>query len=100
MIPPEKEVSAVIPIMILFGLAFGRWWKSAIISGAVLWPVILIFAGMARHADIVDGTVMLSAAVLGAANTAAGVAVHQAILWLVRLIRRNRAAKGSRLHQP
>jgi len=95
MVPPKKDAGAVIPTMIVFGLAFGRWWKSAIISGAMLCPVILIVAGIAGRADIVDGAVILSAAVLGAANTAAGVAVHQTILWLVRSIRRKRAATGS-----
>ena len=67
----------MIPTMILFGLVLGRWWKSAIAAGAVVWPAILVLAA------------------LGAANTAAGVAVHQAALRLVRSIRRDRPAPSS-----
>jgi uncharacterized membrane protein len=77
--------------MIVFGLVVGRWWKSALIVGTVLWPVILIFA---VPADVLDAAFLLSAAALAAANTAAGVAVHQAILWLIRRIRRDRATPG------
>ena len=94
MVSPEKEIRTVIPTMIVFGLVVGRWWKSALIGGAVLWPVILTFVGMASHADVLDVAVLLSAAGLGAANTAVGVAVHQSILWLIRRIRRNRATTG------
>jgi len=79
----------VIPTMILFGFVLGRWWKSAIVAGAVLWPAILVLASIIGRADV------LSAAVLGAINTAAGVAVHQATLWSVRSIRRDRPARSS-----
>ncbi len=73
----------MIPTMILLGLVLGRWWKSAIAGGAVVWPAILAFGG------VIGGTDMLGAAAVGALNTAAGVAVHQAALWLVRSIRRD-----------
>ena len=79
----------MIPTMILFGLVLGRWWKSAIAAGAVVWPAILVLAG------IIGGPDVLGAAALGAANTAAGVAVHQAALWLVRSIRHDRPAPSS-----
>lgn len=80
----------MIPTMIVFGLVLGRWWKSAIAAGAVVWPATLILAG------IVDGADVLAAAVaLGAANAAVGVAVHQAALGLVRSIRRHRPTPGS-----
>jgi len=79
----------MIPTMILFGLVFGRWWKLATAAGAVLWSAILVFAG------VIGGTDVLGAAALGALNTAAGVAVHQAALWLVRSIRRDRPAPTS-----
>ncbi|MHB8187795.1 MAG: hypothetical protein ACYDDU_17345 [Dermatophilaceae bacterium] len=79
----------MIPTMILFGLVFGRWWKSAIAAGVVLWPAILVFAGVIGGADV------LGAAALGALNTTAGVAVHQVALWLVRSIRRDRPAPSS-----
>jgi hypothetical protein len=84
----------MIPTMILFGLVLGRWWKPAIVGGTLLWPVLL------RFADIVGGAQLLSAAAFGAANTAVGVAVHQAALWLVRSIRRDRAGRGSGHNQP
>ena len=90
----------MIPIMILFGLVFGRWWKSATISGAVLWPVILVVASMAGRADTIDGAVVLAAVVLGAANTAAGVVVHQTILRFIRLVRRKRSTQSSVAQQP
>ncbi len=83
----------MIPTMILFGFLLGRWWKSAIVAGAVLWPVGLVLAVN------IGGIGVLSAAALGAVNTAVGVAVHQAILGLVRSIRRYRPTRGSRLHQ-
>lgn len=79
----------MIPTMILFGLALGRWWKSAIAAGAVLWPAILFITGVIGGADV------LGAAALGALNTAAGVAVHQAALWLVRSTRRDRPAPST-----
>ena len=79
----------MIPTMILFGLVFGRWWKLAIAAGAMLWPAILVFTGVIGVADVVG------VAALGALNTAAGVAVHQAALWLVRAIRRDRPAPSS-----
>ena len=71
----------MIPTMILFGLVFGHWWKLTIAAGAVLWPAILI---LTRVIDVAD---VLGVAALGALNTAAGVAVHQAARWLVRAIR-------------
>jgi len=79
----------MIPTMIVFGLVFGRWWKLAITAGAVLWPAILVFTGVIDVADV------LGAAALGALNTAVGVAVHQAALWLVRATRRDRPARVS-----
>lgn len=76
----------MVPTMILFGLVLGRWWKSAIVAGAVVWAAVLLFAGIIAADDV------LSAAVLGAANTAAGVAVHRVALSLVRWVRHGRSA--------
>lgn len=73
--------------MIAVGLVLGRWWRTAIVSGAVLWPVILLLTGF----DLAPEP-MLVAVVLGAANTAVGVLVHQGILALVRRFRRRRAS--------
>lgn len=69
----------MIPIMILFGLCFGRWWRTTLIAAALIWPLMLV-----------DGEVMglewglVSAAGLAVANTAAGVLLHQAILGFIR----------------
>jgi hypothetical protein len=73
----------MIPTMILYGLALGRWWKSAIVSGALLWTVLLVASG-----EMEVGWALLLGAALGAANTAVGVAVHQGVL------RAFRAARG------
>ncbi len=52
------------------------------IAAAILWPVLLLVDGvMGRFAGL------LAAALFGAANAAVGVAVHQALLWLVRRVR-------------
>lgn len=72
----------MIPTMILFGLITGRWWRLALIAAAILWPALLLVDGvMGLSAGL------LAAALLGAANAAVGVAVHQALLWLVRRVR-------------
>ena len=78
------------------GAAVGPWkvrwfWKLAIAAGAGLWSAILVFTGVIGIADV------LGVAALGALNTAAGVAVHQAALWSVRAIRRDRPARVSSL---
>lgn len=77
----------MIPTMIVFGLLFGRWWKTAVILGALVWPSLLLtdsaISGSARD--------ILGAALFGLANTAAGVGVHQAVL---RAVRRFRLTNG------
>lgn len=84
----------MIPTMILFGLVFGRWWKVVLPAGAVVWVVILALAPEIS----MTGTDWLLAAILGAANTAAGVAVHQIVLalirWLVARALRGRSTSG------
>lgn len=72
----------MIPTMILFGLITGRWWRFALIAAAIVWPVLLLVDGvMGLSAGL------LAASLLGAANAAVGMAVHQALLWLVRRVR-------------
>jgi len=72
----------MIPTMILVGLITGRWWRLALIAAAIFWPVLLLVDGvMGLSAGL------LAAALLGAVNAAVGVAVHQALLWLVRRVR-------------
>ena len=80
----------MIPTMILFGLVFGRWWQSSLLAAAILWPVVLVAGNTTR-----PGWGLLSAAGLAMLNALVGVAVHQAILWIVRYGAGQRAAKGS-----
>ncbi|MEA4944277.1 MAG: hypothetical protein VB080_07550 [Propionicimonas sp.] len=80
----------MIPIMIVFGLALGRWWKTALITAAIGWPLLLL-TSVPLEGSLADqvGT-LLSAGLLGAANAAVGVAVHQGVLFAVRSVRRHR----------
>lgn len=82
----------MIPTMILFGLVFGRWWKLAIAAGALVWTVVILTVA---DTSVGNGGVLGTAAALGAANAAVGVAAHQAGLWLVRRLRRDRPAVRS-----
>lgn len=69
----------MIPTLILFGLIFGRWWRLALIVGAIGWPVLLLATGTAAaNADLIG------VAALAFANTGVGVAVHQGVLWGAR----------------
>jgi hypothetical protein len=77
----------MIPTMILFGLVFGRWWRSTLIVGTVGWPVLLLTGDILQSAQEVAG-----AAALGFANTLVGVSVHQLVLRVVRNERRARRA--------
>lgn len=69
----------MIPTMIIFGLITGRWWRLALVAAAILWPAFLLVDG-ARGVSVG----LLTAALAGAVNAAVGVAVHQALLWVVR----------------
>ena len=62
----------MIPTMIVFGLVFGRWWRTCLVVGTAAWPLALLADGVIERQDIV------AAAVLALANTALGVALHQA----------------------
>ncbi len=74
----------MIPTLILFGLLFGRWWRFALVAAAIGWPLALVLLDDLGH----DGWAPVTAALLAIANTAVGVAVHQAALWSVRRLRR------------
>lgn len=69
----------MIPTMIVFGLALGRWWKTAIIAAAILWPALLLSGGVLEGSpgDQVGG--LIGGSVLAVLNTAVGVAAHQAL---------------------
>lgn len=77
----------MIPTMIVFGLVLGRWWKSALVAGAIGWPLLLLVTGVFRDPVVFTAGALVSAALLGAANTALGVGLHQAVLWMVRRAR-------------
>jgi hypothetical protein len=78
----------VIATLIVFGLIFGRWWKTALIVGSVSWVVLLLVGGVieARLAAIAVATL------LAFLNTGLGVGVHQAVWYAVRRFRRSRNA--------
>lgn len=79
----------MIPTMIAFGLVLGRWWESALVASAIVWPVLLVASGtMGLSADLLGG------ALLGALNAAVGVTVHQGVLGVIRRIRRNSHSIG------
>ena len=69
----------MVPTMILVGVVLGRWWRTALVVGAVGWPVILV----ADNVDAVEFG-LVGAAVIGVVNTAVGVALHHAVLALIR----------------
>ena len=88
----------MIPTMMVFGLVLGRWWRFALISAAVAWPLLLwadgVFSDLGRTWWQSLG-LLVSAALLAAVNAGVSVAVHQGALYLIRgvsrLFRANRA---------
>lgn len=74
----------MIPTMILFGLVFGRWWKSALVAAAIVWPLLLFAYGTLQSAPGSLAGVLALAVVLAVVNAGVGVAIHQAVLHLVR----------------
>ena len=80
----------MIPTMVIFGLVAGRWWKTALVIGALGWAAILLLEGVITPSQI-PGAMMF-----GLANTAVGVAIHQGVLCLVRRLRRDRSSTAGR----
>lgn len=78
----------MIPSMIIFGLLAGRWWKTALVLGAVGWAAVVFFTGAITASQIPV------AALFGLVNTGVGVAIHQGVLWLARRLRRSRSNTG------
>jgi hypothetical protein len=76
----------VIPTLILFGLVFGRWWKTSLAVGTLGWPLLLLAGDILHSPKEVAG-----AAALGLANTLVGVVIHQLFLRLIRALRRRQA---------
>ena len=81
----------MIPTMILVGLLLGRWWRLALVLGAISWPALLFATNVM---DFESG--LLAAAVLGVVNTGVGVLLHQGILGAIRLSPRNRLPDHAR----
>ena len=76
----------MIPTMIVFGLVFGWWWRSALVAAAVVWPTLLLVTGVFPLSWELPLALAL-AALFGAANAGVGVAVDQGILWAIRRLR-------------
>ncbi len=74
----------MIPVLIAFGLVFGRWWRTTLAVAVVSWPVALLAT------EVMDVSwELLGAAALALVNTAVGVLVHQALLHAVRRLGRS-----------
>ena len=77
----------MIPTMILFGLMFGRWWKTALVLSALIWPTYVMLDGVQTGFGA-----PLGAGALGAANGLVGILLHQILLRAARLtVNRQRA---------
>lgn len=69
----------MIPVLILFGLVTGRWWKVTIPLATLGWPVVLAVTGVTT-----DVGQLIGGAVAAAVNTAVGVLLFAGArrLWL------------------
>ena len=69
----------MIPILLLVGALAGRWYVVGL--AAVVWPLVLVIAGVTS-----DPASLAGGAALGAANAAVGVAIHRTVAWTVRAV--------------
>lgn len=74
----------MIPTMILLGLVFGRWWRPALATAAVGWPLLLVATNVS---DVAESGILAGAALLAVANAGVGVLAHQACLRMYRRLR-------------
>jgi len=74
----------MIPTLILFGLAFGHWWRTAVVIGALVWPLALLATNVM---NLELG--LLGAAALGMVNAGLGALIHQGALRLARWLRQS-----------
>lgn len=81
----------MIPVLVVAGLVLGRWWRSALVAAAVVWPALLLADG-----TLAFGWGLLGAAALAVANTLVGALVHQGALWAVRRVRPQRGRAAAR----
>jgi hypothetical protein len=79
----------MIPTMILLGLIFGRWWRPALATAAVGWPLVLVATNVI---DFAESGILASAALLAVANAGVGVLAHQACLRVYRRRHQNSSA--------
>jgi len=86
----------MIPTLILFGLLFGRWWRSVLIVAAVGWPVLLLATGAVSAV----GADLIPDAGLAVINAGVGVAINQGGHWSLRKFRHTRARKAPGLGEP
>ena len=76
----------MIPTLIVLGLIFGRWWRLVMVAAAFGWPLALVVG------DVMSVTPGLAgASFLAVVNAGVGVLVHQVVLQLVQLRRKDRA---------
>jgi hypothetical protein len=85
----------MIPTMILFGLVLGRWWRVALVTAAVGWPLLLAVT------DAIDFTTgLIVAAALAVANAGVGVLAHQGCLHAYRHLRHRKSHAPGWLRPP
>jgi hypothetical protein len=73
----------VIPTMMLFGLVLGRWWRVALVTAAIGWPLLLVATDV-----VAFNAGLIGAAVLAVANAGVGVLAHQGCLGAYRHLNR------------
>jgi uncharacterized membrane protein len=81
----------VIPILIVAGVVFGRWWRFTLTAAMFGWPLALVIADVMQ---LEWG--LFSAAALAVVNTLVGVLVHQVIAWGIRRLRQHHRAVADR----
>lgn len=72
----------MIPTVIVVCFVLGRWWRSALLATAVVWPLVLVATNVM---GLEWGLVGASA--LAVANALVGVLLHQAIAWVITHLR-------------
>lgn len=79
----------MIPVVILFGLIFGRWWRSSLAAAALGWPALLLATDVM---GVEPG--LLGASGLAIANAGVGVLIHQGVLRMIRKLWRFRSSRS------
>jgi hypothetical protein len=72
----------VIPVLIAFGLLFGRWWRTTLVVAAIGWPAILAVDGV-----VATPVAAFASGLAAVVNAGVGVAVHRTVLRLTRSVR-------------